>query len=135
MRHVFHVISCLLAFPETDVLSDWRPRIFGAPFERLVSQPNDTVGVDDLKCAMIILPRLDRIGPGMMESMPDPSIFTGELRRGSFGGHITAKRQSWAGNTEITLPVASSSSAIDDADLVDLAGVPQNPVGDTRSLR
>ncbi|MGY4258033.1 hypothetical protein ACVI1L_005101 [Bradyrhizobium sp. USDA 4516] len=41
-----------VGFPKADVLSDWRPRTFSAPFERLISQPNGAVGVDDLKCAI-----------------------------------------------------------------------------------
>ncbi|WP_143270999.1 hypothetical protein [Bradyrhizobium brasilense] len=89
-----------MAFTESDVLSDRRPRIFSAPFERLVSQPNDTVGI---------------------------------AGRSSFGARITAKAQSCAGNREIAL-WAASSSAIDDADFLELAGVSLNPIGDARSL-
>ncbi|MGY3591620.1 hypothetical protein ACVIGB_008797 [Bradyrhizobium sp. USDA 4341] len=67
--------------------------------ERLVSQPNDTVGV---------------------------------AGRSSIT-RITAKAQICAGNREIALWPASSS-AIDDADFLKLAGVPRNPIGDTCSL-
>ncbi len=76
---------------------------------------------------MIILPRLDGGGPSMMGSVPDPSIFTGELRGAAHSAGISQPSAKAVLATRKSLSRGRELPTIDDADFVDLAGVPRNP--------